>query len=325
MMIGIIKLKKELDMRHAKFILLVITIVVASTMAFGQPSFRRSLSTPTLMKCPGVYPVNVGVKGCFVHHNMLYSAFHTAKNYANLSVDGGLTIEWECSQNVSVGLDAIYATRGTKKSFKTEFLLNYSTSDFAYYDYSARLRGIEVFLPITFYKEVHFLEDMTSLRNSSSKVYLFVGPELYVPVNGNLDWKRYYSDGTIYSEYHLEATQTTVRVCFYGLGFGIGFWHKNYHSFALRDKNRPINTFSIVKVDFSCFLESNSLSKQEMEETVEHVYGWGDLEHETLGKRYGLVFKISGTVMFPVKHKPSNACSGIGAKNKRGSYRSKYK
>lgn len=302
-------------MKNIRNILFVITMIMASTMAYSQPSFRRPLATSSLMRYPSVHPFNVGVKGGIASDNMLYSAFNTAKNHALFSIDGGITVEWECTQHVSMGLDVMYSSRGTKKSFKTEFLLDYSTSDFAFYDYSANLRGIEVFLPVLFYKDVYFPENMTFVRNSLSKMYLFVGPELYVPMSGNMDWKRYYSDGTVYCEYHVDATTASIRDYYYGLGFGIGFWHKEFHSFTMWSNKRPINAFSITKVDFSCFIESNSLSKQEMEEVVGHVYGWGDLEHETLGKRYGLVLKVSGTVLFPIKNKPSSSCHGVGSFN----------
>lgn len=53
-----------------------------------------------------------------------------------------------------------------------------------------------------------------------------------------------------------------------------------------------------------------------MEESVENVYAWGDLEHEELGKRYGIVFKVSGTILLPIKYKPTDSCHGIGVKSK---------
>lgn len=301
-------------MKTAKYILLIILMVVITTMAFGQPSYKSSLTASSLMKYPSVYPINVGVKGCIVDNSMLYSAVSTAKTRLLFSFDGGVALEWECMRNFSMGLDVMYSSRGTRKSFKTEFLINYSTSDFAYYDYSAKLRGIEVFLPFTFYKDVHFSEDLTLFRNSTSKVYLFVGPELYVPMSGYMDWKRYYGDGTIYCEYHVDATKTTIRDFYYGFGIGVGFWHKNYHTIFPRDKKRSISTFSISKIDFSCFVESNTLSKPEMDEIVENVYGWGNLQHETLGKRYGLVAKVTGTFILPLRRKPSDSCYGIGTK-----------
>ena len=302
------------EMRRTKLIMLLVAIVELTTMAYGQPSFRKPLQAPTIMKFPSAIPINIGVKGCLVENNMVYGALNTAKSPLLFSVDGGVAIEWVCSQSISVGMDVMYSSRGTKKSFKTEFLLNYSDSDFAYYDYSTKLRGIEAFLPISIYKDVYFPEDITFLRNSLSKVYVFVGPELYVPMSGNMDWKRYYSDGTVYCEYHVNASKTTIRDFYYGIGFGFGFWHKDYHSIG--NKRRSFNTFTISKIDFSCFLESNTLSVREMEESVEHVYAWGDLEHEELGKRFGLVFKVSGTILLPIKYKPSDSCYGIGTKSK---------
>ena len=178
-------------MKTVKHKLLVILMAVITTMAFGQPSYKRSLTTSSLMKYPSVFPINVGVKGSIVDNSMLYSAVNTAKTRLLFSLDGGVAVEWECMRNFSMGLDVMYSSRGTRKSFKTEFLLNYLESDFAYYDYSAKLRGVEVFLPFTIYKDVHFPEDITFFRNSMSKVYLFVGPELYVPLSGHMDWERY--------------------------------------------------------------------------------------------------------------------------------------
>lgn len=301
----------ELKMKNTKYILLLIAIIIeAATMVHGQSSFKKPLLNSTLIKYPNALPINIGIKGSIVENNMAYSALNTSKNHLLFSIDGGISIEWNFSQNISAGLDIMYSSRGTKKSFKTEFLLDFSTSDFAYYDYSAKLKGIEFFLPISVFKDVYFPEDITYMRNSSSKVYIFAGPELYVPISGNMDWKRYYSDGTVYCEYHVDASKSTIRDFYYGFGFGIGFWHKKH--FSLGNKN----TFSISKIDFSCFLESNTLSEQEMEESVENVYAWGDLEHEELGKRYGIVFKVSGTILLPIKYKPTDSCHGIGVKSK---------
>lgn len=283
-------------------------------MVYGQPSSKKSLTTPAIMKYPSALPIHIGVKGCLVDNNWVYCALNTARNRLLISIDGGIAVEWECSQRISVGMDVLYSSRGTKKSFKTEYLLNYSDSDFAYYDYSARLRGIEVFLPISYYWDYYFPEDITFLRNGLSKVYAFIGPELYVPMSGNMDWKRYYSDGTVYCEYHVGASKTTIRDYYYGVGFGVGFWHKDFHSIG--NNKHLFNTFSISKLDFSCFIESNTFSIREMEKSVEHVYAWGDLEHEELGERFGLVFKVSGTFFLPVKYKLLDSCHGIGAKTK---------
>jgi hypothetical protein len=307
-------LKRVIGMKTTRVILSIAMIAITATMAFSQRSFRKSEVSPSLMTCPSVYPFNIGVKGGILDNYMIYSALSTAQNHFLFSIDGGVTVEWECQPFFSMGLDVMYASRGTRKSFKTEFLVNYSTSDYAYYDYSAKLRGIEVFFPLTFYREIRFPEDLTFIRNNVSKLYLFVGPELYLPMSGHMDWKRYYGDGTIYKEYHIEATKASVRDFYYGFGLGIGFWHKDYHTFFPRNKKRSVSTFFISKVDFSCFIESNTLSKPEMDEVVENVYGWGDLEHETLGKRYGLVFKVTGTFLLPIRHKPSDSCYGIGTK-----------
>ena len=62
-----------------------------------------------------------------------------------------------------------------------------------------------------------------------------------------------------------------------------------------------------------------------MDEVVENVYGWGDLQHETLGKRYGLVFKVTGTFLLPIRRKPSDSCYGIGSKVARTYKASKHK
>lgn len=309
-------IKEELKMRKTVAILGLVFIAVAAT--FGQPSHRRSPVAPSLLRYPSVTPIHIGVKGSVVNNTMVYTALHSAQTPPLIMVDGGVAFEWSCFEHLSVGLDVTYASRGTRKTFKTEFLTNYQTSDFAHYDYRAKLRGIEGFLPISVYLDVHLPEDFTSFRNGLSKVYLFAGPEVYLPLSGSMDWKRYYSDGTIYSQYHVDATKASFTDYCYGFGVGIGFWHKDYHSFLIGKKNRPVNTFTISKIDFSCFIENNTFSASEMAGTVGNVYGWGDLEHETLGKRYNLVFKLNATILLPIKKKPSGSCSGIGTKSKKG-------
>jgi hypothetical protein len=300
-------------MKNARLYLLLFLASFVGLAAEGQPAYKSPLGLGSAAHLPCTFPITVGVKGIMSDNYMLYDAIKTAINKPSLSTGGGITVEWEYMKNFSVGLDVLCSARGAKKSFRTVFLLNYTTADFAFYDYEAFLRGVEVFVPLYYYKDVHFRENLTSMCNSNSKVYLFGGPELFIPIKGQMNWKRYYSDGTIYSQYHVDATRSTVRDYFGGLAFGVGFWHKEFYNCGslFSPRKRCVDSYYIMKLDLSCIVDGNTFSEKEMKEEVENMYGWGDLDHETLGRRYGLNFRITATFLLPVRYKPSDACYGV--------------
>lgn len=313
-------------MKNIKLYLLFIFVNAIVLAVEGQPAYKRPLRPDSPYHHPHVIPVSVGVKGFVSDNYMLYDAVKTAINKPSLSTGGGITVEWEYKKNFSVGLDVLYSARGARKSFRTVFLLNYTTADFAFYDYEAFLRGVELFVPFSYYKDVYFRKNLASMRESSTKLYFFGGPELFVPIKGQMDWKRYYSDGTIYSQYHVEANENTIREFFGGLVLGVGLWHKElYNCRSLMSHKKcysNVGTYYVMKLDLSCIVDGNTFSKKEMKEDVENVYGWGDLDHETLGRRYGLNFKVSATILLPIRNRRSDVCYG-SLQNIRNTYKSK--
>lgn len=301
-------------MKKARLYLLLFLASFVGLGAEGQPAYKRPLGLGSAAHLPCTFPITVGVKGFVSDNYMLYDAVKTAINKPSLSTGAGITVEWEYKKDFSVGLDVLYSARGARKSFRTVFLLNYTTADFAFYDYEAFLRGVEVCVPFYYYKNVYFRKDLTTMRESSTKLYFFGGPELFVPIKGEMDWKRYYSDGTIYSQYHVEANENTIREFFGGLVLGVGLWHKElYNCRSLMSHKKSysdVGTYYVMKLDLSCIVDGNTFSKKEMKEEVENVYGWGDLDHETLGRRYGLNFKVSMTILLPIRNRRADACYG---------------
>lgn len=313
-------------MKNVRLYLLLFLANFIALVVEGQPANKRPPKSDSSIRFPGAIPVTVGIKGFVSDNYMLYDAVKTAINKPLLSTGAGITVEWEYKKDFSVGLDVLYSARGSRKSFRTVFLLSYTTADFAFYDYEAFLRGVEVFVPFSYYKDVYFRKDLASMRESSTKLYFFGGPELFVPIKGQMDWKRYYSDGTIYSQYHVGANENTIRECFGGLVLGVGLWHKELYNcrslLSHRKSYSDVGTYYVMKLDLSCIIDSNTFSKKEMKEEVENVYGWGDLDHETLGRRYGLNFRVTATILLPIQNRRADACYG-NSQNIKNTYNSK--
>ena len=116
-------------------------VFMAVAVSFGQPSHKRAPVVASSSKYPSVFPINVGIKGSLLNNLMVYSALHTAQTPPLIMVDGGVALEWHSFEHLSVGLDVTYASRGTRKTFRTEFLTSYPAEDMSHSFLSATARS----------------------------------------------------------------------------------------------------------------------------------------------------------------------------------------
>ena len=265
--------------------ILVLSLLGASLQAqFAKPLKNRNYL------CRNTSPLSIGITGSFAANDMAYSAVSKSMLRPYLAQTVGLAVEWKTMKRLSVGLDASYAMRGTNEVFATEFLMSYGTTTFSRVNYSMRMNGIEFRVPITYY----FGYDETM------RPYVFVAPRFDLWLNGNASWERTY-DNESYAPvvYETELTDATITPYDLSAVAGVGLCGR----FLVR------RTQFFVKFDLSYGISVlSNFSKKEVDETATFL-GWGDIEHETLGKRYLQNVEARLTLLVPLRSPLKGACA----------------
>lgn len=272
-------------MRKCVFILVFSLFSVVSLHA----QFARPLKNRNYL-CRNTSSLSVGVTGSFAANDMVYSAVTKSKLTPYLAPTFGLAAEWNTMQRVSIGLDASYAMRGTNEVFATEFLTSYSSTTFARVNYIMAMNGIEVRIPISYY--LGYGENV--------RPYLFVAPRFDLWLNGNAKWERTYDNNSYQPVvYETELTDATNMPYDISAMTGVGL--------CGRVLIKKIQFFVKLDVSYGISLLSN-FSQHEENEDVE-FQGWGDIEHETLGKRYLQNAEARLTLLMPLRKHLKDACA----------------
>ena len=280
-------------MRKCVFILVFSLFSVVSLHA----QFARPLKNRNYL-CRNTSSLSVGVTGSFAANDMVYSAVTKSKFTPYLAPTFGLAAEWNTMQRVSIGLDASYAMRGTNEVFATEFLTSYSSTTFARVNYTMAMNGIEVRIPISYY--LGYGENV--------RPYLFVAPRFDLWLNGNAKWERTYDNNSYQPVvYETELTDATNMPYDISAMAGVGL--------CGRVLIKKIQFFVKLDVSYGISLLSN-FSQHEVNEDVE-FQGWGDIEHETLGKRYLQNAEARLTLLMPLRKHLKDACA-FEQKTKKG-------
>ena len=272
-------------MRKCVFILVFSLFSVVSLHA----QFARPLKNRNYL-CRNTSSLSVGVTGSFAANDMVYSAVTKSKLTPYLAPTFGLAAEWNTMQRVSIGLDASYAMRGTNEVFATEFLTSYSSTTFARVNYTMAMNGIEVRIPISYY--LGYGENV--------RPYLFVAPRFDLWLNGNAKWERTYDNNSYQPVvYETELTDATNMPYDISAMAGVGL--------CGRVLIKKIQFFVKLDVSYGISLLSD-FSQHEVNEDVE-FQGWGDIEHETLGKRYLQNAEARLTLLIPLRKHLKDACA----------------
>lgn len=280
-------------MRKCVFILVFSLFSVVSLHA----QFARPLKNRNYL-CRNTSSLSVGVTGSFAANDMVYSAVTKSKLTPYLAPTFGFAAEWNTMQRVSIGLDASYAMRGTNEVFATEFLTSYSSTTFARVNYIMAMNGIEVRIPISYY--LGYGENV--------RPYLFVAPRFDLWLNGNAKWERTYDNNSYQPVvYETELTDATNMPYDISAMAGVGL--------CGRVLIKKIQFFVKLDVSYGISLLSN-FSQHEVNEDVE-FQGWGDIEHETLGKRYLQNAEARLTLLMPLRKHLKDACA-FEQKTKKG-------
>ena len=268
---------------------------LAVIMIFGLLPFTLKAQYAKPLKsgnavCMNTSSFSIGITGSFAANDMFYTTVAKSALVPYLAPTAGLAIEWNTMNHFSLGLDVSYAMRGTHEAFATELLTSYSTTDVARVDYDLALNGIEVRIPIFYY--IGYSENLLP--------YLFVAPRVGIWINGNAQWQRTYDNGSFQPVgYQVELTQAMINPYDLGLVGGFGLCCR-----TMLGRSRLF-----VKFDLSYGMSAlSNFSQAEVKETAEFL-GWGDIAHETLGKRYLRNVEARLTVLLPFRKHLKDACS----------------
>ena len=265
-------------------------------LAFGllsvvsmQAQFAKPLKNRNFV-CRNTGSLSMGLTGSFAANDMWYSAVGKSILTPYLAPTCGVALEWKTMQRVAVGLDASYAMRGTKEAFATEFMTSYSSTTFARVNYAMTLNGIEIRIPVSCY--LGYGENV--------RPYLFVAPRFDLWLNGNARWERAY-DNNSYQPlvYETELTKATAKPFDVSAVAGVGLCSRFLVS----------RTQFFVKFDLSYGISVlSNFSQHEVNEDVT-FHGWGDIDHETLGKRYLQNVEARLTLLMPLRKSLKDACA----------------
>lgn len=272
-------------MKKCVFILLFCLLSMASLNAqFAKPLKNRNYL------CYNTSGLSIGVTGSFAANDMVYTAVEKSILSPYYSPTFGLVVEWKTMHRFSVGLDASYAMRGTNEVFATEFLTSYSTTNYARVNYAMTMNGVEFRMPLTYYLGY----------DENTRPYLYVAPRFDLWLDGNLRWERAYDDES-YSPvvYETELTDATIMPYDLGAVAGLGL--------CQRIMVGHVQFFMKFDVSYGISVLSN-FSQREVNEDIP-FHGWGDIEHETLGKRYLQNVEARMTLLVPLRKPLKGACA----------------
>lgn len=272
-------------MKKLIFILALGLLSVVSMRAqFAKPLKNRNFV------CRNTGSLSMGLTGSFAANDMWYSAVNKSVLTPYLAPTFGVALEWKTMQRIAVGLDASYAMRGTKEAFATEFMTSYSSTTFARVNYVMTLNGIEIRIPVSCYLDY----------GENVRPYLFVAPRFDLWLNGNARWERTYDDNSYQPlVYETELTKATVMPFDVSAVAGVGLCSRFLVS----------RTQFFVKFDLSYGISVlSNFSQHEVDEDVT-FQGWGDIEHETLGKRYLQNVEARLTLLMPLRKSLKDACA----------------
>ena len=239
---------------------------------------------------------SIGLTGSYAANDMIYSAMNEGSFQVFMGPTFGLAAEYNTMQPLAVGLDVSYVMRGTKEATSAMFLTSYSTTTSAHVNYEMSLKGVELRVPVTLYLGY----------SETIKPYVYIAPRVSIWLGDSIRWERTYDDESYLPVVYTHAVdQNTIKPYDIGLVGGFGLCNRVKLSqtqfFVKLDVNYGISLFS----NFSK-AEVNAANGGDAPFTF---HGWGDIEHEKLGRRYLQNLEARLTVLVPLRKPLKDACA----------------
>ena len=238
----------------------------------------------------------IGLTGSYAANDMIYTAMHAGEFQMYLGPTAGIAAEYNTMHNLGVGLDVSYVMRGAKEATATTILTDYSTTTASRVSYNMTLKGVEVRVPVTLYLG----------SGESVKPYVYLAPRASLWLGDSIRWERTYDNESYPPVVYTHAVdKATMRPYDVSMVAGLGICSKlNLGLMAMfikLDLNYGISVLSTFSK------EEITVANEGSESFVFH--GWGDIEHEKLGRRHLQNAEARLTVFFPLKKRLKDACA----------------
>lgn len=238
----------------------------------------------------------VGLTGSYAANDMIYTAMDAGKFQVYHSPTVGVAAEYNSMNGLAFGLDVSYVMRGSKESTSTTFLTSFNTTTSAHVNYEMSLRGVEMRVPVTLYFG----------SGESIKPYVYLAPRVSLWLGDSIRWERTYDDASYAPVvYKYAVDKNTMRPYDVSVVAGVGLCGR------LMLGQMPL----LLKLDLNYGISvMSTFSQDEITAATEGsesfiFYGWGDIEHEDLGRRYLQNAEARLTVLIPIKKRLKDACA----------------
>jgi len=260
-----------------------------------QAQFAKPLKSRSINASNSSF-ISVGITGSFAANDMIYTAMHKGEFQVYLGPTAGIAVEYNTMKNLGIGLDVSYVMRGTKEATSSTFLSSYTTMTTARVNYEMSLKGIEARIPVTLYLG----------SDETVKPYVYLAPRVSLWLGDSIRWKRTYDDASyapvVYTHAVDKGTMNPYDISVVaGLGVCSRIMLGQMPLFLKFDLNYGISVLS----NFS--KEEIAAANEGSEGFV--FYGFGDVEHEELGRRHLQNAEARLTILIPIKKRLKDACA----------------
>lgn len=240
--------------------------------------------------------ISLGVTGSYAANDMIYTSMNAGEFQVYHAPTVGVVAEYNTMQNIGVGLDVSYVMRGTREATSTVFLSDLHTQTSARVNYEMTLRGVEMRVPVTFYLG----------QGESVKPYVYVAPRVGLWLGDSIRWERTYDDASYAPVVYTHVVdKSTMKPYDVSLVAGFGICSKlvlgQMPLFVKFDVNYGISALST-------FSKDEIVTDQDGSGTFV-FHGWGDIEHEDLGRRYLQNLEARLTILIPTMRRLKDACA----------------
>lgn len=221
----------------------------------------------------------------------------------NIGLTGGLVFEYKWKNNISFGIEGLYAMRNLQLNYEvTNFPVSLTENKNFYRQLDVAYQEVNVQIPVTYY-----------LGQGNIRPFVYAALRGSLPLAGKEIWQKkeilnYGTENQQYSEIGAtidtaEITAQNMRPWNVGIAVGAGVIFKI--NFA--------NYYLLLKADAAYHVDAvNSFSHEEINGESQNVIGASYIDPYLLSYRLNTDITARVTIMFPLKKQLKGACMRWG-------------
>ena len=289
-------------MKKAYFLILTALLIGTSVQA----QYNKALPSSRSQFYSNDAQYNIGIIGGatmtqWLHIGGTKTQYHHPFNFG---IVGGLTLERKLQNNLSVGIEGLYAMRNTQLNYE---VLNFPVSlhedskDF-YRQLDAEYQEVNIQIPVTYY-----------MGQGNIRPFIYAALRGSLPLSGKEIWQKkeilnYGQDNQQFNDSNIsfdtiEMTAQSMRPWNVGLVAGAGLLFRINFS----------NYYFLIKADASVHSTViNSFSPEEIHGESQHVIGASYIDPYLMSYRLNTDATARVTILFPLKKQLKGACMRWG-------------